>query len=101
MNKKDIAQRIGVFVRDSTDNSIAADKAITPEVIGLRMFESPLVFVGAADDAMFGQFAAKGGIGKSFQGPCIFSIVLSSENNQYTVGNCNCGGLCFTDFVCF
>nr|DAW15260.1 MAG TPA: hypothetical protein [Caudoviricetes sp.] len=23
---------------------------------------------------------------KSFQGPCIFSIVLSSENNQYTVG---------------
>nr|DAE17496.1 MAG TPA: hypothetical protein [Siphoviridae sp. ctoRD1] len=25
---------------------------------------------------------------KSFQGPCIFSIVLSSKSNQYTVGNC-------------
>nr|DAL56771.1 MAG TPA_asm: hypothetical protein [Caudoviricetes sp.] len=27
---------------------------------------------------------------KFFQGPCIFSIVLSSQSNQYTVGKCAC-----------
>lgn len=69
MNKADFDDSIEEFVRNSEDNLIDEKKAISPAVIGLRMFESPIVFVGAADDEMFREFASKDGLGKSLQGP--------------------------------
>jgi len=53
MNKKSIIDTAAEFIRNSGDNIISEEIAVSPEAAGLKIFEDPIFAFGSADDEWF------------------------------------------------
>jgi epoxyqueuosine reductase QueG len=66
MNKQDLLQIASSFVKNSEDNHITNDIALSKNVVGLKLFETPIFAFGAADDTYFRILKDKNVIGDHF-----------------------------------
>ncbi|MDU2065634.1 MAG: 4Fe-4S binding protein [Sporomusaceae bacterium] len=96
MNKTDICELAAHFTETSKDNYIAKEIALSPKVIGLKMYESPIFSFGAATDPYFSELKKATGIGEHFllpqewlpEGKTVISFFLpfteqvKKENNK-------------------
>ena len=57
------------FVRHSPLNCVPIDKALAPDVVGMRMYDVPLMAVARADDALFASYRAPEAIGPHYRLP--------------------------------
>lgn len=69
MMPDDLTAEIQTFVEASPLNVVAPDCALRPDLIGMRIFEPPLVGVAAADDPWFDALRLPGVIGPHFRPP--------------------------------
>lgn len=53
MTKQDIARIAQEFVQNSDYNYVSNDKALSEELVGMKIFEEPIFAFGAADDEAF------------------------------------------------
>ena len=53
MTKEMLIQKINQFVLESQGNLVSAQDAIIPDLIGMRMFDTPLVGFASTDDELF------------------------------------------------
>lgn len=66
MNKQDLIKAASYFVENSKDNYITKQIAISENVVGMKIFESPIFAFGAADDENFKLLKEPSVIGKHF-----------------------------------
>ena len=66
MNKSDIDSIAILFSAKSKDNYVSKEEALSEELIGLKLFEAPLLAVGEADDPLFLELKKDTGIGEHF-----------------------------------
>lgn len=66
MHKDDIIKMASDFSEQSAENYVSAKAAISENLIGLKMFEAPLLAVGSAADAMFCKLKAADAVGEHF-----------------------------------
>lgn len=64
MNRKEINRMVSDFTENSALNIIPEDKAISISVSGMKIFETPLLGFGDADDKYFMDFRKKSIIGR-------------------------------------
>lgn len=69
MDKQELTRIIEDYVENAADNVIAADIAISEKVVGLKMYERPIIGFGAADDECFQLLKQPGVIGAHFMFP--------------------------------
>ena len=69
MERERILNQIKELFHSCELNYVAEEKAITPELAGLKIFEEPLVKFGSAKDELFEKFKEPGVIGPWFDGP--------------------------------
>lgn len=69
MNKTDICNAAAHFVETSKDNYISKEVALSPRLIGLKMFEEPIFSFGSADDPYFTALKHPSAIGTHFLSP--------------------------------
>ena len=69
MERQQILNEIMEIYNTYEGNYVSEDKAISPELVGLKMFEEPLVKFGSVKDALFEKYKEPGVIGPWFQGP--------------------------------
>lgn len=50
-----LSERLGRFVEESAENSIQAEYAIHPQIVGIPYYDAPLLGCAAADDPIFTQ----------------------------------------------
>jgi len=66
MNKEDLIKMAGDFVKNSEDNYITREIAISENVVGMKIFEAPIFAFGSADDEYFTLLKESSAIGKHF-----------------------------------
>lgn len=66
MNKQDLIKSAEYFVENSKDNYITKQIAISENVIGMKIFEPPILAFGSADDEYFAILKQPSVIGKDF-----------------------------------
>jgi len=66
MNKQDLIEAASYFVENSEDNYITKEIAISENVVGMKIFESPIFAFGAADDEYFELLKNPTAIGEHF-----------------------------------
>lgn len=54
-----LKREITAFVEGSTGNYISIRTALTPKAAGMKLFDDPLIAVGAADDPLFAELQGK------------------------------------------
>lgn len=69
MQKESLIETTTAFVRNSPDNYIQKEYAISEDVIGAKIYDDPIFAFGAADDAYFELFKSPSGIGSHFLTP--------------------------------
>ena len=69
MTKQQILDEITRLYNDSPKNFITAEAAITPDLVGMKIFDAPIVSFGAADDPLFASFKDPAIIGPWFKTP--------------------------------
>ncbi len=69
MENKTLISKAAQFTEESPLNYVSKDDAIREELVGLKMFEAPLLGFGAADDAMFTELKKKEAVGPQFMLP--------------------------------
>lgn len=69
MNKSELAAIVREIWLDHPKNHIRAEDAIRPELAGMRIYDEPLIGIGAADDALFDEYKNPGIIGPWFMKP--------------------------------
>ncbi|MEQ8175427.1 MAG: epoxyqueuosine reductase [Syntrophomonadaceae bacterium] len=69
MNREDLIKMAGDFVENSPDNYINEQLAISPDLVGIKIFEAPLFGFGAPDDAYFNLFKRDSIIGQHYMLP--------------------------------
>lgn len=96
MNKTDIREVAAHFVETTKDNYIAKEIALSPQVIGMKIFEEPIFSFGSATDPYFSELKSPAAIGDHFLHPqqwlpeaktvisffLPFSQQVKSENNK-------------------
>lgn len=60
---KQLARQLGDFTDNEAGNYIGADKAFSPEDVGLRLYDRPLVAVGSAGDPLFEEYRKTKAVG--------------------------------------
>ena len=66
MKKQDLIKAASCFVENSEDNYITKQIAISEDVVGMKIFESPIFAFGAADDEYFKLLKKPSAIGEHF-----------------------------------
>jgi epoxyqueuosine reductase len=66
MNKEELIKAACHFVQNSKDNYISEQIAISENVVGMKIFESPIFAFGAADDEYFKLLKDPSVVGKHF-----------------------------------
>ncbi len=69
MNRDDLIKAATDFVENSPDNYIRAEAAISEDMVGLELFEAPILGFAAADDDYFYKFKDPSVIGQHFSLP--------------------------------
>ncbi|MDD2621010.1 MAG: 4Fe-4S binding protein [Syntrophomonadaceae bacterium] len=69
MNKQDLIDIVEAFVENSEDNYIGRPIAISEQVVGMKIFEKPIMGIALADDALFTYFKTPSIIGQHFMLP--------------------------------
>lgn len=69
MEKSDLAALAADFVLRAKGNEISAHEAISPEMVGLRLFDDPIFGVAAAADPLFGRMKEADVVGPHFAMP--------------------------------
>ena len=71
MTKESIIKWICDYVEESPLNRVSAEDAISPECIGLKMYDAPLVGFSSAADSLYTEtFKQEGVISPDYQAPC-------------------------------
>ena len=58
MNKVVLEDFICTYLENAADNHVSADKALDESLIGMKMYEQPLIAYASAKDPLFSEFAA-------------------------------------------
>lgn len=66
MDKEDLVKMAAHFVKNSEDNVITKNIALSETVIGMKIFEAPIFAFGAADDEYFRLLKEPAAIGEHF-----------------------------------
>ncbi|MFA4885048.1 MAG: 4Fe-4S binding protein [Desulfotomaculaceae bacterium] len=66
MDKQDLIKTVSSFVKNSKDNLITKQIALSETVVGMKMFEAPIFAFGAADDEYFRLLKEPSAIGEHF-----------------------------------
>lgn len=69
MEKSDIVRIAGVFAEISPLSRVGATAALRPDLVGMRMYETPLIGIAAADDPEFDALLRPEVIGPHFRLP--------------------------------
>ncbi|ATW26165.1 4Fe-4S binding protein [Candidatus Formimonas warabiya] len=69
MLKEDIIQIAGHFFNNSDDNIISEQVALSKNVVGMKIFKTPLIAFGAADDKLFNSLKDPSIIGHHYLTP--------------------------------
>lgn len=69
MDKQDIIRLVSNYVDSSEDNLITKENAISEAVVGMKMFEAPILVFGTADDDYFKLLKDTSAIGEHFMTP--------------------------------
>ena len=69
MNKAMLYKAACDYTNNSPMNRVLAEKALEERLIGMRMYEEPLIMCGRADDALFQEFKSDSIIGAHFVTP--------------------------------
>lgn len=69
MNKQEIMQKAEEYIETSEKNMIQKEYAVSGNVIGVRMYEKPLLSFGRALDPLFNEFKKPEAIGAHFISP--------------------------------
>ncbi len=67
--KESLIEKTAYFTENSRQNFISAEKALRPELAGVKIFETPILSFASADDEMFRQLKNKEVIGPHFMLP--------------------------------
>ncbi len=66
MDKQDLINAASEFIEHSAYNLISGDTAISPAVVGLKLYDAPLFAFGRADDTYFERLKRPEAIGEHF-----------------------------------
>jgi len=66
MNREDIIAFAETFLKDAPGNYIASEAALTPDCVGLRMYDAPIFAFGSPEDGVFEEFRSPSVIGSHF-----------------------------------
>lgn len=66
----ELEQKLGAFVEDDSENYISAEQAISPELAGMRLYDTPLLGAARASDSLFTELKEEDAIGPHFMLPC-------------------------------
>lgn len=69
MESKEFIDKIVKLVANSKDNYVSAEDAIHPGLVGMKIYEEPLVRFARADDELFTEFKKEGIIHPEYQTP--------------------------------
>ncbi len=69
MNKQDLIKTAADFVENSAGNYISRQIALSENVVGMKIFEEPIMAFASADDEYFTLFKEPAGIGNHFMLP--------------------------------
>lgn len=69
MDKQTLLRLITEFSRESALNRVSAAAALSPELVGFRMYEEPLVGIADAGDPYFEILRRPGVVGPHFRPP--------------------------------
>lgn len=69
MNRDDLIKTAADLVENSPDNYINEQLAISPDLVGMKIFEAPIFGFGAPDDAYFNLFKQDSIIGPHYMPP--------------------------------
>ena len=69
MNKMDFEKALKDYIRTSPENFIQVDNALRPELVGMRIFDEPLVGYASASDPYFTEAKKPHIIGAHFMAP--------------------------------
>lgn len=69
MDRQELTGIVGDYVESATNNFISAEIAISEKVVGLKMYERPILGFGAADEECFQLLKKPGVIGAHFMLP--------------------------------
>ncbi len=69
ISKTDIVHFLQDFSDNSTHNRVPADRALSPECAGMRMYERPLVGVSSAQDEMYEKYIHPDIVGENYMPP--------------------------------
>lgn len=69
MTKQQLSDWVRAHFAQNSGNIITEEQAIAPRLVGLRIYDEPIIGVGAADDPLFEEFKREGVIGPWYMGP--------------------------------
>lgn len=69
MTNEELIRQAGQFVQDSPFNYVSAEEALSPEMVGLRIYDEPAWGFGDADDPMFRDMQKREAVGPQFMLP--------------------------------
>ena len=69
MTRNEISEAAGRFVEESPYNYISGEAALSPDCVGMRIYEEPIFAFGTADDELYMKFKSGGVIGNHFMSP--------------------------------
>ena len=69
MTNEELIRQAGQFVQDSPFNYVSAEEALSPEMVGLRIYDEPVWGFGDADDPMFRDMQKREAVGPQFMLP--------------------------------
>lgn len=66
---QDLTELISDFVQNDVGNYVPADRALRPDIVGMRLFDRPLVAFGSARDSLYAELKRPGVVGPGMLGP--------------------------------
>ena len=69
MDRDEIIKSVELFTNVSTGNHISKDDAIHPKYAGIKIFDTPILAFGAANDELYTKFKSPDVIGENFMAP--------------------------------
>ena len=66
MDKNEIITRVIQFTHESPGNYVPEETAVRPDYVGMKIFDSPILAFGSADDAIFQMYLSPDVIGDHF-----------------------------------
>lgn len=69
MDKQVIEERLRQFVNETAENFIKEQDALSPQLVGMRIYDEPIVGIGKANDELFTIFKKPDAVGEIFMDP--------------------------------